>query len=214
MSSSSSSTHSCSLKVSFVLCSPPSPSSPPDSSLDVQIKLFETKEGVTYRLQSWLIEYSDPMGSGVGLLKEHANGSAAICYVVGSDRASYERLIEADFNLKYSAPSTPRFLVLLPPSTSASDSITKGKKDAGFFVGEEIERLAWDRGMELVKLDQGIGGENNVIDGVFEHVVEKLGIGEDKLIRDPVFHLGKGVNLGKSLLENPALLSSLFHSPG
>jgi hypothetical protein len=100
-----------------------------------------------------------------------------------SDRASYERLIEADFNLKYSAPSTPRFLVLLPPSTSASDSITKGKKDAGFFVGEEIERLAWDRGMELVKLDQGIGGENNVIDGVFEHVVEKLGIGEDKLIR-------------------------------
>ena len=34
-------------------------------------------------MQSWLIEYSDPMGSGVGLLKEHANGSGAICYVVG-----------------------------------------------------------------------------------------------------------------------------------
>eukprot|EP00520_Triparma_pacifica_P013598 CAMPEP_0118659378 /NCGR_PEP_ID=MMETSP0785-20121206/15077_1 /TAXON_ID=91992 /ORGANISM="Bolidomonas pacifica, Strain CCMP 1866" /LENGTH=188 /DNA_ID=CAMNT_0006552473 /DNA_START=75 /DNA_END=637 /DNA_ORIENTATION=+ len=177
---------SCSLKLSFVLCSPPGSSSVLDSSLDVQIKLFETGDGVVYRVQSWLIEYSDPMGSGVGLLKEHATGSAAICYVVSSNRASYERLIEADFNLKYSAPSTPRFLVLLPSSEAdiASNS-SKGKKgDAGFFVGEEIERLAWDRGMEVVKLDGDLAGEG-VINGVFEHVVEKLGIGEDKLLRDP-----------------------------
>jgi hypothetical protein len=85
--------------------------------------------------------------------------------------------------LKYSAPSTPRFLVLLPPSPSTS--VTKGKKDSGFFVGEEIERLAWDRGMELVKLEEGAaaGGGDNVIDSVFEHVVEKLGIAEEKLIR-------------------------------
>jgi len=53
-----------------------------------------------------------------------------------------------------------------------------------------------------------------VIDGVFGHIVEKLGIDGDKLLRDPVFHMGKGVDLGKKLLEDPKLLGSLFHSPG
>ena len=118
--------------------------------------MFETGDVVVYKLQSWLIEYSNPMGSGVGLLKEHVSGCAAICYVASSDRTSYERLIEADFNLKYSAPSTPRFLVLVPSMKSEGG---KKKKDEGFFVGEEIERLAWDRGMEVVKLGSGLEGD-------------------------------------------------------
>ena len=81
-------THSCSLKLSFVLCSAPlSPTdSSPADSLDVQIKMYTMEGGTTYRVQGWLIDYGDSTAPGGGLLKEHTAGSAAICYVVDSKR--------------------------------------------------------------------------------------------------------------------------------
>lgn len=54
---------------------------------------------------------------------------------------------------------------------------------------------------------------SSVLDSVFSKLVSTLDIGERGLMRDPVFLLGKNVDLGGYLLESEDFFNTLFTSP-
>ncbi|GMI09084.1 hypothetical protein TrVE_jg12393 [Triparma verrucosa] len=203
--------HALNLKVSMILCcSGPLSSSSTSSgsdSLDVQIKLYALSSVLVYRVQFWLIEYSTNQHPNSDLISQDSVGSASIVYVCRVDRSSYERLVEADYNLKYRESGARRIVLILKGGGGEGGDLREQEERRS--VEEEVRRLCRDRGMIAIEVEEG----ENVLDKVFSRLVGLLEIGERGLMRDPAFLLGKNVDLGGYLLESDDFINTLFTSP-
>ena len=228
--SASPSSSSASLKISVLLLSSPPAPSPSSSSLSVQVKTYTTTSNVVYSITHWFIPHHSPSLPLSSLLPQNAAGSAAVVYAIDSgDRSAYERLVDADFRLKYSMNDRPRMVLLLKHpddgegeggsggvARSGSTASIKDSHDRAV-MDEEIVRLSLDRGLSLIEHPSSSSPEeplpSSALEAVFSKTVALLNIGERGLYRDPAYLLGKGVNIGKNLVEDEEFLMSLFTSP-
>lgn len=69
---------------------------------------------------------------------QHSAGSASIVYACKLDRSSYERLVEADFNLKYRESGAKRIVVILKEERKEKGDLREEEERRS--IEEELKR--------------------------------------------------------------------------
>jgi hypothetical protein len=223
---------------------PPSSSEELPQNLDIQVKLYSIQSSsgsartpaqpLTYRVNYWLVPYTSASSPTGSLLPQNCVGSAAVVFLSRSgSRFGFERLIDADFQLKYFSPNTPRLVVVLKKEDQTSPSKNKNNNkglktprdivDAhrDDVVDEEVSRLAKDRNMQYLEITvpsssppSSSESSDLILDTVFERLLSLLQIDEKSVFRDPAFLLQTNIGLGDDLLlKNADFLGALFNSP-
>jgi hypothetical protein len=108
---------------------------------------------------------------------------------------------------------------------NSTESLKEGVERS--VMDEEILRAAETRKMTVLEMlddggdssasyeDGGAGRAfgGSVAEAVFSKVVGLLDVGERALYRDPVYLLGKNVEVGREMMEKEEFLMGLFNSP-